>query len=143
MDRTPFAVLQRDATGYQRSCALTAAAELDFFTVILRNGNRMNAGDLARECGVDERGAAVLLNALAGMGYLCKSIGGASADPDQGGPGVYAVAEAYRDALDSRHPLSYVPMLRHMANAQRGWAELARTVRDGKPRTRRPSPCAA
>ncbi len=139
MDRTPFAVLQRDATGYQRSCALTAAAELDFFTVILRNGNRMNAGDLARECGVDERGAAVLLNALAGMGYLCKSIGGASADPDQGGPGVYAVAEAYRDALDSRHPLSYVPMLRHMANAQRGWAELARTVRDGKPRTRRPS----
>ena len=24
MDRTPFAVLQRDATGYQRSCALTA-----------------------------------------------------------------------------------------------------------------------
>lgn len=30
MDRTPFAVLQRDATGYQRSCALTAAAELDF-----------------------------------------------------------------------------------------------------------------
>ena len=125
MDRTPFAVLQRDATGYQRSCALTAAAELDFFTVILRNGNRMNAGDLARECGVDERGAAVLLNALAGMGYLCKSMGGASADPDQGGPGVYAVAEAYRDALDSRHPLSYVPMLRHMANAQRGWAELA------------------
>lgn len=99
----------------------------------------MNAGDLARECGVDERGAAVLLNALAGMGYLCKSMGGASADPDQGGPGVYAVAEAYRDALDSRHPLSYVPMLRHMANAQRGWAELARTVRDGKPRTRRPS----
>ncbi len=53
MDRTPFAVLQRDATGYQRSCALTAAAELDFFTVILRNGNRMNAGDLARECDVD------------------------------------------------------------------------------------------
>ena len=49
------------------------------------------------------------------------------------------MAEAYRDALDSRHPLSYVPMLRHMANAQRGWAELARTVRDGKPRTRRPS----
>lgn len=139
MDSTPFAVLQRDATGYQRSSALTAAAELDFFTVILRNGNRMNAGDLARECGVDERGAAALLNALTGMGYLCKSIGGASTDPDQGGPGVYAVPEAYRDALDSRHPLSYVPMLRHMANAQRGWAELARAVRDGKPRARRPS----
>ena len=35
MDETPFAALQRDATGYQRSCALTAAAELDFFTLIL------------------------------------------------------------------------------------------------------------
>ena len=134
MDETPFAALQRDATGYQRSCALTAAAELDFFTLILRNGNRMSVLALAEERGVDARGAAVLLDALTGMGYLEKT-----APAVAGGPAVYTVPEVWREALDSRHPLSYVPMLRHMANAQRGWAELARTVRDGRPQTRRPS----
>lgn len=137
MDKVPFEQLQRDATAYQRACVLTAAGELDFFTIILENGNAMTAAALAAARKVDARATTVLLDALAAMGYLRKDTG--IACPGADGQAIYSVVDAFQDFLDSRRASSFVPMLRHMANAQRGWADLARIVAEGRPRPRRAS----
>ena len=124
----PFDELYQVSSAYQQSCVLAAAAELDCFTVILQHGNKLTAGALTEELASDPRGTAVLLDALAAMGYLGKSGPGESA--------VYSVAEKFKDFLDSRHPSTFIPILRHMGCVQRSWVQLAWAVKDGKPPVR-------
>lgn len=133
MTMTPFEKLRREMSGYMQSSILAVLAELDFGTVILRNGNSLGAAAIAEQCACDRRGTEVLLNALAGMGYLVKSGG-------SGGQGEarYSVAKEYMEYLDSRSPASYIPMMRHMACGQRSWARLTWSVKDGKPQERVP-----
>lgn len=128
MTESPFEKLARVSRAYQESCVLTAAAELDVFTVILGHGNALTASGIAGKTGADPRGLAVLLDTLAALEYLVKD--GADANA------LYGVAEAYRELLDSRHPGTFVPMLRHMACVQRSWVQLARTVKEGKKQER-------
>ena len=127
----PFERLQSEMTGYMRTSILAALAELDFGTVILENGNSLGAAALANHCVCDRRGTEALLDALAAMGYLIKA--------GTGGDARYSVAEEYAAYLDSRHPATFIPMMRHMACGQRSWARLAWSVKDGRPQEREPS----
>lgn len=125
---SPFERLRRTSVGYQESCILAAAGELDVFTAILERDNRLTAPQVAELRAADCRGMTVLLDALAAMNYLDK----AGCDDTA----VYSVAEGYRELLDLRSPESFVPMLRHVANYQRGWTQLARVVLQGEPAPR-------
>ncbi|MDR3109014.1 MAG: hypothetical protein LBU65_04915 [Planctomycetaceae bacterium] len=118
-NQTSIDKLRRVSSAYQETCVLAAAGELDLFTAILQNGSPLTAERLAAFCGVDCRALTVLLDALAAAGYLVKNNGS------------YAVAGEYVELLDSRSPSTYVPMIRHLANVQRAWTQLARTVKTG------------
>jgi len=61
------------ATGFQRSRPVLAAAELDLFTQL--GDGKLTAAELAQAMGVDARALAVLLDALAGQGFLRKEAG--------------------------------------------------------------------
>lgn len=125
MTMTAFDQLRRDVSGFMQASVLAALAELDFGTVLLQNGNSCSAAKLADMCSCDRRGTEALLDALAGMGYFVKSL------KDDGAH--YAVADAHVTYLDSRHPDSGIPMIRHMACVQRSWSQLAWAVKGGKP----------
>jgi hypothetical protein len=118
-------------SGYMQTSVLAALAELDFGTVILENGNSIGALELAEQCSCDKRGTETLLDALSAMGYLVKS--------GEYGNARYSVAEEYIACLDSRHPSTLIPLMRHMACGQRSWARLAWSVKDGRPQERTPS----
>jgi hypothetical protein len=131
MTTSAFERLRRESMSYMQVSILAALAELDFGTVILQNNNSLGAAALADQCSCDRRGTEALLDALSAMGYLRKSGTGEDAR--------YAVAEEYKDYLDSRHPSTFIPMMRHMACGQRAWARLTWSVKDGRPQERVPS----
>jgi hypothetical protein len=124
---TSFDHLRWISTAYQESCILVAAAELDLFTAILEHENRLSAQELVAIRKTDIRGTIVLLDALAASEYLLKWRN----MPDS--EAMYSVAEKFRELLDSRNPSTFIPMIRHMANVQRSWTHLARTVKAGTP----------
>ena len=123
-----FEKLARVSWAYQESCILTAAAELDVFSVIMERGNSLAASEIAEKTDTDLRGMTTLLDALAALEYLTKD----GADTNA----LYGVPEAYREPLDSRHAATFVPMLRHTACVQRSWVQLAKTVKEGKKQER-------
>jgi ubiquinone/menaquinone biosynthesis C-methylase UbiE len=131
MDQSPFDSLRSVMSGYMQTSILAAAAELDFCTVILENGNSLGAAALAAKLECDPRGTAAVLDALTAMGFLNKY--GMSEEAR------YAVVDEYTAVLDSRHPDTFVPMMRHMAGGQRTWSRLAWSLKDGKPQPRQPS----
>ncbi|MGI6637819.1 MAG: methyltransferase family protein [Desulfobulbus sp.] len=90
-----------------QTSVLAALAELDIGTVILRNCNSLAAAAVAEQCACDKRGTEVLLDALSALGYLIKSGNRDSAR--------YAVADEYTTYLDSRHPSTFIPLMRHMS----------------------------
>ena len=115
--------LHREMTGFMQSSILAAMAELDLGTAILEYGNGATRAALARRLECDPRGLEALLDALAAMGYLVKHGAGEAAE--------YCVADAYRELLDSRHPTTFIPIMRHMACVMRGWTRLTWSVKDG------------
>ncbi|MCL2591297.1 MAG: methyltransferase domain-containing protein [Betaproteobacteria bacterium] len=131
MTMNPFERLRGEMSGFRQVSILAALAELDFGTVILENGNNLSAIELATLCSCDERGTVVLLDALSALSYLLKS--------ETDGEARYSVAEEYKPYLDSRHPSTFIPMMRHMACGQRTWARLTWSVKDGKPQKHEPS----
>ncbi|MDR1483434.1 MAG: hypothetical protein LBT09_01275 [Planctomycetaceae bacterium] len=134
MTNKAFEKLQRVTSEYEESCLLSAAAELDFFTLILEHDNQLSASELSKLSDANTRAATVLLNALSGLGYLVKQRAecGDCKGCGQVGEPVYSVAEEFRELLDSRNPETYIPMIRHLSCVQRSWTELARTVKTGK-----------
>lgn len=131
MTMPPFERLWHEMSGYMQTCVLAALAELDIGTVVLRNGNRLGAAAIAEQCACDPRATEVLLDTLSAMGYLVKSGKDTNA--------CYAVAEEYTAYLDSRHPATCIPLMRHRACCQRTWARLTWTVKDGRPQEEIPS----
>jgi len=112
----------------QNICVLVAAAELDLFTPMTHTP--MTALALSERCQTDLRATVTLLDALAALGILDKQD---SEEP------LYSVQEAYCERLNSRHPKTYIPMLRHRANCIRKWMDLARILRSGQPQKTAPS----
>ncbi|MDL2291194.1 acetylserotonin O-methyltransferase [Desulfovibrio sp. OttesenSCG-928-F20] len=131
MTASPYETLRKAASGYMLSSVLVAAAELDCFTWIIAQGNSASALDLSEGIQTDPRGTEVLLDALAANGFLLKK--GIDADA------IYSVPDEYLSLLDSRHPESFIHMLRHMAGGHRSWSRIAWSVKDGKPQERQPS----
>ena len=123
-----FDRLRIASSGFQESCILTAAAELDLGTQILERSNNTTVADLTSALNLDFRALTVLLDALAGLGYFTKSA-----------EGHYSVAEPYIEFFDSRHPATFVPMLRHMGGCLRSWSQLAHVVTNGTPAQRHAS----
>jgi len=108
--------------GFQESCILIAAAELDLGTQILERSNCATAANLAESLQLDLRALTVLLDTLVGLGYFTKS-----ADSR------YSVAEPFIEPFDNQHPATFVPMLRHQGNCLRSWSQLAQVVTNGTP----------
>lgn len=131
MTITPFERLRNEMSGYMQTSVLAALAELDIGTVILRNCNSLAAAAVAEQCACDKRGTEVLLDALSALGYLIKSGNRDSAR--------YAVADEYTTYLDSRHPSTFIPLMRHMAGGQRTWARLTWSVKTADPRNGYPA----
>jgi len=103
---------------YQPACVLTAAAALDVFSPL--HAKPMTAEALAGELGTDPRATAILLDALAALKFLIK----------QGEQ--YSVPEDAAELLTEQSAENVLPMIRHMANAIRRWAELPKIVQTGK-----------
>ena len=116
----------RTASSFQEACVLIAAAELDLGTHILKHSNNVTSADLASALQLDHRALTVLLDALAGLGFFTKSEDAR-----------YSVAELFTELLDSRHPATFVPMLRHQGNCLRSWSQLAWVVTNGTPAPQR------
>ncbi|MDR1054107.1 MAG: hypothetical protein LBL39_08020 [Planctomycetaceae bacterium] len=123
-----FKKLQRVTSEFQECSILFAAAEFDFFTLILERGNQLSAVELAEVSGSNPRAVTTLLNALAGLGYLVKRRVGVGNESEM----VYSVEQDFVELFDSRHVETYIPMMRHLACVQRNWVELARTAKTGE-----------
>lgn len=116
------------ARGFQPSCVIIAAAELDVFTIL--HARPMNAVQLAARIKGDLRAVIILLDALVALGFLTKST---DTEP------VYRVPKAVAEVLTADGAQSMLGMVRHLGNCQRAWGQLASVVLRGKPAIRRPS----
>jgi precorrin-6B methylase 2 len=122
---TPDEILET-ARAYQPACLLAAAADLDIFPLLCRQGP-LSTPDVAKALGADPRGAAILLDALVAVRLLRKE--GA----------LYVVPEDVARSLGGAGPCSLLAMAQHQANCMRRWADLAKVVLTGKPAARTPS----
>jgi len=110
------------ARTFQPACVITAAAELDVLASLQRR--TMNAESLAAELGTDPRATTILLDALASLELLTKQ------DDN------YSVPAEVAELLSEASPKNVLPMVRHLGNCLRRWAQLARVVRSGEPAER-------
>lgn len=144
-DNKAFNRLQGVITSFQEHCLLAAAAELDFFTLILQHNNQITSRELADIAESNLYGTTILLNALTGLGYLVKRCINCTDSPQQdkermkNSNVMYSVAEDFKTLLDSRHPETFIHIIRHLSCVQRSWTELARTIKTGQLTAVRPS----
>jgi len=106
------------ARSFQPACVLTAAAVLDVFSPL--HAKPMTARALAGELGTDPRATAILLDALVALEFLSK----------QGEE--YSVPEDVAGLLAGQSADNVLPMVRHLANCLRRWAELPKVTQTGK-----------
>lgn len=104
---------------YWKACTLHAGVQLDLFTVI--GDEQVTSEDIAQRLEADERGVAMLLNALTAMALLSKT------END------YSNTSASRTFLskDSSQYLGY--MIMHHHHLVDSWAKLNQAVKTGKP----------
>jgi len=117
--------LLKVARSFQPACVLTAAADLDVFSSLYKES--MTAQTLATRLSIDKRAAKILLDALAAMELLIKR------------EDFYSVPDELAGLLVETSPKNILPMVRHLGNCLRRWAQLAEVVQSGKPAERRPS----
>ncbi|MCU0916861.1 MAG: methyltransferase domain-containing protein [Planctomycetes bacterium] len=117
--------LMEAVRGYGQACLVTAAADLDLFTALVRRP--APARDLAATIQADPRATEVLLEALAALELLVKR--GA----------IYEVPPDVIALLTEDTPTNILPAIRHHGNCLRRWAQLARVVQTGRPVPREPS----
>jgi DNA-binding IclR family transcriptional regulator len=110
------------ARSFQVACLLTTGAVLDVFSPL--HAKTMTAAALARKLGTDRRATTFLLDALAALGLLIKR------------DDSYSVPEDVAKLLTEQSRENILPMVRHLANSLRRWAELARVVQTGRPAQR-------
>jgi len=103
---------------FQSACILTAAAELDIFSVLAEGA--MNAESLAERVGCDLRGITILLDALTCLELLSK----------EGGD--YALDAELAELLSESSPKNVLPMLRHLGVCLRRWSQLGCVVKSGE-----------
>ncbi len=111
--------------GFQAACIISAAAELDLFTVL--GGRPATAAALAGKVDADPHATTVLLDALVALALLTKE------------GDMYSVRPDVAELLTENAPTGILPAVRHMANGVRRWGQLARIVKTGRPAEREPS----
>jgi SAM-dependent methyltransferase len=109
-------------SGFRPACVIGAAAELELWTAL--GGQSLSAGQLAEKLGCDLRAITMLLDAVAGLGFLEKR-------DDR-----YGVPAELRGWLLADSQETILPMLQHMTNVLRGWSQLAGVVKAGAPMPR-------
>lgn len=118
----PVLVLARQ---FQPACVLAAAADLDLFDVLV--SRPLTAAAVANKLSADVRGVTVLLDALVALQLLRKR------------NARYAVPREVVEVLTCRGKSSVLAMAQHQANCLRRWAQLAGTVKTGRPAQGLPS----
>lgn len=113
------------ARGFQTSCILAAAAELNVFSVLA--DKPLSAEDLAQKIQSDLRATTILADALAATELLDK----------QGQ--CYALAKGTAQSLTTTGSQSVLAMIQHLANCLRSWAQLAKVTKTGQPEETGPS----
>ena len=103
---------------FQPACVLTAAAALDVFSPLY--AEPMKAEALAGKLGTDPRATSILLDALVALQFLSK----------QGEE--YSVPESVAGLMCEQSAENILPMVRHLANCLRRWAELPKVTQTGK-----------
>ncbi|MDD5287040.1 MAG: methyltransferase [Desulfuromonadaceae bacterium] len=115
---TPSELLQLSG-GYWNACALHAAVKLDVFTHL--SAGNLTSTEISCLTGSDERGMAMLFNALAAMGLLEKENNTYSATP---------FASEYLSKKSDKY-LGHIIMHHH--NLMIGWNRLDEAVKNGGP----------
>ncbi len=110
------------AWSFQRASVLTAAADLNVFSVL--DGKPMTAEALAGKLGADLRAMTILLDALAALEFVTK----------QGDD--YSISEDMAKLLSDKSERNILPMVRHLANCLSRWSQLAKVTQSGKPAER-------
>ncbi|HUT01198.1 MAG TPA: methyltransferase [Phycisphaerae bacterium] len=110
------------STACQESVVLFAAAELEVFDAL--EAGELTAEQLAGRIDGDGRATATLADALAAIGLLVKKGRG------------YRLAPGVAETLTRAGSASQLAMIQHRGNCLRGWAQLARAVRTGRPADR-------
>lgn len=105
--------------GFQASRILLSAVELDLFTRLADQSR--TAAELAAGTGVSSRALAMLLDALAALGFLLKQ------------ENRYANTPASARQLVEGKPESILPALRHHAGMWQRWHDLTGVIRRGGP----------
>lgn len=108
--------------GYQGAAILGAAAELNLFAVL--GTKAMPVQVLSRKLAADPRALTILLDALTALRVLTKR--GQN----------YLVARDVAPLLLEGSSQCVLPMIQHQANCLRRWAQLAESVRSGRPPAR-------
>ncbi|MBA7625725.1 N,N-dimethyltransferase OxyT [subsurface metagenome] len=106
------------ARSFQSACVLTAAAALDVFSPL--HEKPMTAQALACELGTNPRATTILLDALVAMELLAKQ----ASD--------YSVPKDVAKLLTEKSANNVLPMVRHLANCLRRWAQLSGVTQTGK-----------
>jgi len=105
--------------GYWAACALHAGVKLDVFSVLADGAQ--GADEVAHRSGADARATAMLLDALAALGFLVKT---------DNRYGLTAFAAAYLDRSAPGY-LGYIIMHHH--HLMTSWAQLPAAIRSGGP----------
>lgn len=113
-----YSDLMQLANAYGESQALLAANDLDVFTAIGPAGRA--AGEIARQCGADQEGMRLLLDALVGLGLL--TLRG----------GRYRNTPLGRRHLDRHSPESITNLLWLLGHHWHDWTKLPQALRKGR-----------
>ncbi|MFH1719719.1 MAG: methyltransferase [Planctomycetota bacterium] len=114
--------VQDVARSFQPACVLVAGADLDVFS---RLGEKpMTASAFACEIESDPRAATIVLDALVALELLVK----------QGDD--YSVPDDVCRLLSERSADNVLPMIRHLGNCLRRWAQLPVVTQTGRPAER-------
>jgi len=113
------------ARGFQPTCVLAAAADLDLFDAF--GADRLTADAIARRLQCSKRGLTILLDALVALRMLHKQ------------STRYSVPVSIGKILTHNGADSVLAMVQHQANCLRRWDQLAKVIKTGKPAQRIPS----
>jgi len=110
---------------FQPVCVLAAAADLDLFDALA--SQPLTAQAMARKLATDVRGTTILLDALTALRLIRKH------------NARYSIPNDVAKLLTSQGKTSVLAMAQHQANCLRRWAQLAQTVKTGRPAKCTPS----
>lgn len=111
--------------GYQISCVLAAATDLELFQLLAETP--LDTETAAERMDCDIRATGILLDALSGIGVLTKESSG------------YVLAPKLAPLLLDQSRDSVIAMMRHQANCLRRWSHLPWAVQSGGPADAGPS----